>query len=84
MWCWFTGVLYDRKISGHLKSKIYRAVVLSIVTYGAECWPATKEAETRLSIMEAKMLRWMAGVTRMDCIRSDAIWQMIGVTSIAD
>ncbi|VDP43648.1 unnamed protein product [Heligmosomoides polygyrus] len=43
--------------------------------YGAECWPATKEVETSLSAMETKMLRWTAGVTRMDRIRSDAIRQ---------
>ncbi|VDO19487.1 unnamed protein product [Heligmosomoides polygyrus] len=52
--------------------------------YGAECWPATKEVEMRLSVMETKMLRWTAGVTRMDCIRNDAIRQKFGVVPIAD
>ncbi|VDP09208.1 unnamed protein product [Heligmosomoides polygyrus] len=52
--------------------------------YGAECWSATKEAEARLSITEATMLRWTAGVTRMDRIRNDAIRQKFGVAPIAD
>ncbi|VDP10139.1 unnamed protein product [Heligmosomoides polygyrus] len=52
--------------------------------YGAECWPATKEVETRLSVMETKMLRWTAGVTRMDRTRNDAIRQKLGVAPIAD
>ncbi|VDO90714.1 unnamed protein product [Heligmosomoides polygyrus] len=52
--------------------------------YGAECWPTTKEVETRLSVKEMKMLRWTAGVTRMDCIRNDAIRQKFGVAPIAD
>ncbi|VDP46995.1 unnamed protein product [Heligmosomoides polygyrus] len=52
--------------------------------YGAECWPATKEVETRLSVMETKMLRWTAGVTRMDRIRNEAIRQKFGVAPIAD
>ncbi|VDO62207.1 unnamed protein product [Heligmosomoides polygyrus] len=52
-----SGVLCDRKIPEHLKSKIYRAVVRPVAMYGAECWPATKEVETRLSVMEMKMLR---------------------------
>ncbi|VDO24956.1 unnamed protein product [Heligmosomoides polygyrus] len=34
--------------------------------------------------METKMLRWTAGVTRMDRIRNDAIWQKFGVTPISD
>ncbi|VDP08057.1 unnamed protein product [Heligmosomoides polygyrus] len=52
--------------------------------YGAECWPATKETESRLSVMETKMLRWMAGVTRLDRIRNEAIRQKFGVVPIAD
>ncbi|VDP11322.1 unnamed protein product [Heligmosomoides polygyrus] len=55
-----------------------------VAMYGAECWPATKEAETRLSVMETKMLRWMAGVTRLDRIRNEAIRQKFGVAPIAD
>ncbi|VDO71503.1 unnamed protein product [Heligmosomoides polygyrus] len=34
--------------------------------------------------METKMLRWTAGVTRMDRIRNDAVRQKIGVAPIAD
>ncbi|VDP38831.1 unnamed protein product [Heligmosomoides polygyrus] len=52
--------------------------------YGAECWPATKEVETRLNVMETKMLRWTAGATRMDRIRNDAVRQKFGVAPIAE
>ncbi|VDO91216.1 unnamed protein product [Heligmosomoides polygyrus] len=34
--------------------------------------------------METKMLRWTAGVTRMDRIRNDAIRQKFGVAPITD
>ncbi|VDO84184.1 unnamed protein product [Heligmosomoides polygyrus] len=51
--------------------------------YGAECWPATKEAGTRLSVMKTKMPRWTAGVTRLDRIRNDAIRQEFGAAPIA-
>ncbi|VDO22419.1 unnamed protein product [Heligmosomoides polygyrus] len=83
-WRSLTGVLCDRKIPEHLKSKIYRAVVWPVAMYGAEYWPATEEVETCLSVMETKMLRWTAGVTRMDRIRNDAIRQKFGVAPIAD
>ncbi|VDO65938.1 unnamed protein product [Heligmosomoides polygyrus] len=52
--------------------------------YGAQCWPATKETETRLSVIETKMLRWTAGVAHMDRIRNDVIRQKFGVGPIAD
>ncbi|VDO23330.1 unnamed protein product [Heligmosomoides polygyrus] len=50
------------------RSKIYRAVVWPVAMYDAECWPTTKEVETRLSVM----LRWTAVVTRTDDSRQDA------------
>ncbi|VDP29721.1 unnamed protein product [Heligmosomoides polygyrus] len=52
--------------------------------YGAECWPAIKEVETRLSVKETKMLRRTAGVTRMDRIGNDVIRQKFGAAPIAD
>ncbi|VDP34871.1 unnamed protein product [Heligmosomoides polygyrus] len=55
-----------------------------VAIYGAECWPVTKEIERRLSVVKTKMLRWTAGVTRMDLIRNDAIRQKFGVAPIAD
>ncbi|EYC46253.1 hypothetical protein Y032_0403g824 [Ancylostoma ceylanicum] len=56
-WRSMTGVLCDKNIPERFKSKVYRAVVRSVALYGAECWPATKEVERRLSVMETKMLR---------------------------
>ncbi|PIO72190.1 hypothetical protein TELCIR_05892 [Teladorsagia circumcincta] len=79
-----TGVLCDKKIPERLKSKIYRTVVRPVAIYGAECWPVTKEGEARLSVMETKMLRWTAGVTRLDHIRNDTIRRRFGVAPIAD
>ncbi|VDP29306.1 unnamed protein product [Heligmosomoides polygyrus] len=83
-WRSLTGVLCDKKIPERFKSKIYRAVIRPVAVHGAECWPATKEAETRISVMETKMLCWTAGVTRMDHIRNDVIRQKFGVAPIAD
>ncbi|VDP28655.1 unnamed protein product [Heligmosomoides polygyrus] len=83
-WRSLTCVLCDEKIPKRLKSKIYRAFIRPVAMYGAECWPATKEVEARLSVMETKMLRWTAGVTRMDRIRNDAIRQKFGDAPIAD
>ena len=71
-------------MSERLKSKIYRSVVRPVALYGAECWPATKEVEARLSVMEMRMLRWTAGVTRLDRIRNEVIRKKFGIAPIAD
>nr|CDJ81717.1 uncharacterized protein LOC762541 [Haemonchus contortus] len=78
------AAICDKNIPERLKSKIYRTVIRPVAIYGAECWPATKEVEARLSVMETKMLRWTAGVTRLDRISNDAIRERFGVAPIVD
>ncbi|VDO80293.1 unnamed protein product [Heligmosomoides polygyrus] len=56
----------------------------NLATYAAECWPVTKKIESRLSVLETKMLRRTAGVTRLNRVRNDTIRQRIGVAPIAD
>ncbi|EYC06535.1 hypothetical protein Y032_0075g946 [Ancylostoma ceylanicum] len=79
-----TRVLCDKNIPDRFKSKVHRAVVRSVALYGAERWPSTKEVERRLSVMETKMLRWTADVTRADRIRNEKIRERFGVASIVD
>ncbi|EYC36135.1 hypothetical protein Y032_0930g3094 [Ancylostoma ceylanicum] len=83
-WRSLTEVLCDKNIPDRFKSKVYRAVVRSVALYGAECWPATKQVERRLSAMETKILRWTAGVTRADRIRNENIRERFGIAPIAD
>ncbi|EYC13658.1 hypothetical protein Y032_0043g846 [Ancylostoma ceylanicum] len=83
-WRPMTGVLSDKNILDRFKSKVYRAVVRSVALYGADCWPATKEVERRLSVMEMKMLRWTVGVTHADRTRNEKICERFGIAPIAD
>nr|CDJ83907.1 endonuclease-reverse transcriptase HmRTE-e01 [Haemonchus contortus] len=78
-----TGILCDKNIPERLKSNIYGAVIRPVAIY-AECSPATKEVEARLSVMETKMLRWTAGVTRLDRVSNDAIRKRFGLAPIID
>uniref|UniRef100_A0A914WJ88 Reverse transcriptase domain-containing protein n=1 Tax=Plectus sambesii TaxID=2011161 RepID=A0A914WJ88_9BILA len=83
-WRSATDVLCVKKITDRLKSKVYKTVVRPVAIYGAECWPATKEAERRLRVMEKKMLRWISGITRLDHVRNDDIRERYGVVPIAE
>ncbi|VDP61185.1 unnamed protein product [Heligmosomoides polygyrus] len=83
-WRSLTGVLCDKTIPEYLKSKVYRAVVRPVATYGAQCYPVTKEIESRLSVMETKVSRWTAVLTRLDRVRNDTMRQRFGVVPIAD
>ncbi|EYB97212.1 hypothetical protein Y032_0142g2302 [Ancylostoma ceylanicum] len=57
-WRSMTGVLCDKNIPDRFKSKVYRAVIRPVALYGAKCWPATKEVERRLSVMEKMLDGW--------------------------
>jgi len=83
-WREFTGVFCDRRMPRHLKSKLYRTVVRPTALYGSECWPATKKDESRLAVMETRMLRWTQGVTMMDRIPNDIIRTNMGVAPIVE
>ncbi|VDP17307.1 unnamed protein product [Heligmosomoides polygyrus] len=81
-WRSLTGVLCDRKIPEHLKSKIYRAVVRPVAMYGTECWPATKKLK-RASASWRR--RCCAGrLESRACTRNNAIRQKFDVAPIAD
>ncbi|VDO22028.1 unnamed protein product [Heligmosomoides polygyrus] len=64
-------------------AKIRKTVIRPVAMYGAECWPGAEGTKSRLSVMETKMLRWTAGVTRLERIRNDAIQQRFGIPAIA-
>ncbi|KIH61806.1 hypothetical protein ANCDUO_07914 [Ancylostoma duodenale] len=68
----------------NLKSKIYRTVIRPAALYSSECWPVTKEIERRLGVMEAKMLRWASGVTRLDHVRNEDMRERYGVVLIQE
>jgi hypothetical protein len=49
--------LSSSPISGNLKIKIYRTVILPVVLYGCETWSLTLREEHRLRVSENSVLR---------------------------
>jgi hypothetical protein len=48
-------------ISRNSKTLLYKTLIRSILTYGAETWVLSKQDEHRLSIFERKILRRIYG-----------------------
>jgi len=44
-------------LSKHLKIKIYRTIILTVVLYGCETWSLTLREERRLRVFENRVLR---------------------------
>ncbi|XP_068234200.1 uncharacterized protein [Palaemon carinicauda] len=53
------------------------------MTYGAETWPIKKIFETKMNIAGMRMLRWMAGITRLDKVMTDLLRGTTKVTEVS-
>ena len=51
-------------ISKHLKTKIYKTIVLPVVLYGCETWSLILREERRLRVFENRILRQIFGLKR--------------------
>ena len=62
-----------RDVSLKVKMKIFNAVVLPVLLYGATAWALTRTEERRLDAFEMRMLRSIMGVRWDDFIRNEDI-----------
>ncbi|KAH0466342.1 hypothetical protein IEQ34_006445 [Dendrobium chrysotoxum] len=79
-----SGLLCDRKVPLKLKGKFYKMVVRPAMLYGAECWPLKEKHNSKLSVAEMRMLRWMSGFTLRDRIQNEHIREKVGVAPVED
>ena len=58
------NLLSSRLLFKHLKIKIYRNIILSVVLYGCETWSLTLREERKLRVFENIVLRRIFGPRR--------------------
>ena len=58
------NLLSSRSLSKNLKIKIYRTIILPVVSYGWETWSLTLREERKLRVFENKVLRRIFGPRR--------------------
>jgi hypothetical protein len=56
--------LSSRLLSGNVKVKIYKNIILPVVLYGCETWSLTLREEHRLRVFESRVLRRIFGPKR--------------------
>ena len=64
--------------------KFYKVVARPSLFYGSETWVTTKRDITRLEAAEMRFLRSVAGFTRLDKLRSEAIRKELEISGIQD
>jgi hypothetical protein len=58
------SLLSSRLLSGNLKVKIYKTIILPVVLHGCETWSVTLREEHRLGVFKNRVLRRIFGPTR--------------------
>jgi hypothetical protein len=58
------SLLSSRLLSRNLKVKMYKTIVLQVVSYGCETWSVTLREEHRLRVSENRVLRGIFGPMR--------------------
>ena len=70
----------NKKVPLKLKGKFYQTAVRPAVLYGTECRAVKSQHESKVSVAEMRMLRWMSVKTRQDRNRNDTIRESGGIT----
>jgi len=60
------NLLSSSLLSKNIKIKIYRTIILPVVLYGCETWSLTLREETRLRVLEKRLLRRIFGPKRVE------------------
>ena len=78
-----TGVYYSvvmkRELSKKAKLSIFKAVFVSILTYGHESWVMTERMRSQVQASEMRFLRKIEGVTLFNKVRSSEIRKSLSI-----
>jgi len=77
-------VYESRDLSREAKVTVFEAVAVPTLTYGCESWVLKEREKSRLQATEMRVLRKIAGVTRMDRIRNETVRERLGVESVLE
>ena len=83
-WKEIASLLVNRSVPLHHCGKVYEACIRSVMLYGGETWALTARLEGILLSCDRRMLRYTAGVTWRDHVRSAEVARRCGVRELGD
>lgn len=78
------GIMYYIWCKGttQVKGKVFRTTARPVILYMTQSWAINNHQETKVSVTEIRMLRWMCDKTRHDKSINENIVESVGVTPI--
>ena len=74
----------NHHVSMRVKGKIYRAIVLSTLVYGADAWTVYRRQVKKLHALMMRQLRSIMRITWMDKVTNKHILERAGLPSMED
>jgi len=74
----------QKSLSLHVRLRVYRALVLSVLLYGCEGWALSTQQLQRLEVLHRQCLRTIVGLRLTDRISNHALHSDYGVPTIAE
>lgn len=74
----------NKHVTIRVKAKVYRAVVLTTLLYGAETWTIYRQQVKKLHAYMMRQLRDILGITWQDKIPNEVIFRRTGLPHMAD
>ena len=78
-WRDISSFLVNKSLPLKNRARVYDACIRSVLLYGSEGWPMTDSNASILTSCDRRLLRYMAGVTWEDGIRSEEVAERCGV-----
>ena len=75
-------VYENREISREAKVTVFEAVTIPTLMYGCEVWVLTEREKSRLQATEMRMLRKIAGVSRLDHVRNETVRERLRLEQV--
>ena len=73
------SVVMKQELSKKAKLLIFKAVFVSILTYGHESWVMAKRVRSQVQAPEMRLLRKIEGVTLFNTVRSSEIQKSLNI-----
>ena len=82
--CLLRSVMGRKQISGHTKCRLFAAVVIPSLTYGAETWPVANTLLHRLDVFQSRCLRRIWRINWWDHVRTEDVLRRSNQTPISE
>ena len=72
-------IIFNKGVSREVNVRLYESVFIPAVTYGCQSWVMKARVKKKISVLEMRVLREIAGVKRVDRVRNTRIRNMCGL-----